>query len=57
MTPSLTKYTGVYNIIGRGIDAAPLTRNAVAEITKAVKVYKINSEMTIRNRKQRSKSQ
>ena len=57
MTPSLTKYTGVYKIIGRGIDAAPLTRNAVAEITKAVKAYKINSEMTIRNRKQRSKSQ
>ena len=57
MTPSLTKYTGVYKILGRGIDAAPLTRNAVAEITKAVKVYNINSDMTIRNRKQRSKSQ
>ena len=51
------KHTGVYKILGRGIDAAPLTRNAVAEITKAVKVYNINSDMTIRNRKQRSKSQ
>ena len=51
------KHTGVYKILGRGIDAAPLTRNAVAEITKAVNVYKLNNEMTIRNRKQRSKSQ
>ncbi len=57
MTPSLTKYTGIYKILGRGIDAAPLTRNEVAEITKAVKAYNINSEMTIRNRKQRSKTQ
>ena len=43
MTPSLTKYTGVYKIIGRGIDAAPLTRNEVAEITKAVKAYNIKT--------------
>ncbi len=57
MTPSLTKYTGIYKILGRGIDAAPLTRNAVAGITKAVKAYKINNKMTIRNRKQRSKTQ
>jgi hypothetical protein len=51
------KHSGVYKMLGRGVDSAPLKRNEVAEITKAVKAYKLNNEMTIRNRKQRSKSQ
>ena len=57
MTPSLTKYTGIYKILGRGIDAAPLTRNEVAEITRAVKAYKLKNNVTITNRKQRRNTQ
>lgn len=51
------KYTGIHKILGRGIDAAPLKRNEVAEITRAVKAYKLNNQMTIRNRKQRRNTQ
>jgi hypothetical protein len=51
------KHSGVYKIIGRGIESAPLKRNEVAEITRAVKAYKLKNNVTITNRKQRRNTQ
>lgn len=51
------KFIGVYKIIGRGIESAPLKRNEVAEITRAVKAYKLKNNITITNRKQRRNTQ
>ena len=47
------KFIGVHKILGRGVDAAPLKRNEVAEITRAVKAYKLKDDVTITKRKQR----